>query len=488
MVRIALTTLALFAISAHAAPKKMRLSQKDVAELVLKQGAAPAEANQTFLQARLAPALVLSNYDWKAAFESGYQTDKGSTFDPSRIPGASYKRYITTATVSKSLLTGTLLSFEYDRKSQQADYSLASPSTNPLDNRLPRQTQDIFGITLEQSLLYNFLGRADRASVRAADHTFRAAEVARADDLQTAVLATIHAYWDAYVAEETFKEALASRDRYKTLVAQIKRKTSVGYSNPGEFSQAQAEFEGQEQSVKSASTDYLAKLESLSTLLNLPSGTEVEFAVDDGVPPVPKMAKTDIETLRSVRAQKLRTDAAGDSLLASNSKSYPAVNFVGKYQTSGHDVTADSSFTSMAAGNHPLTYVGVKVLYNFGSDLQTEDIINKKVAQELEETRLQLRRLQQTDSLAQAERKAQSSYAIVLSAQRQKEFREKAVKELTRTYSQGRTTINVLIDAINSQFKTETTLSRAVGDYQIALNEWAAARDELIPETKEEKK
>lgn len=54
------------------------------------------------------------------------------------------------------------------------------------------------------------------------------------------------------------------------------------------------------------------------------------------------------------------------------------------------------------------------------------------------------------------------------------------MNELNRSYTQGRTDIRNLIDAMNALNTTEVAHSRAVGDYFIALNEWAALRDELI--------
>ena len=81
-----------------------------------------------------------------------------------------------------------------------------------------------------------------------------------------------------------------------------------------------------------------------------------------------------------------------------------------------------------------------------------------------------------------------ATYAIAQSSMKQKDFFDKAVQELNRTYTQGRTDIKTLIDLMNSYFASEVQLSRAIGDYQIALNELAASRDELIADPQQEKK
>lgn len=477
------------ALAEAPARQKIKLSQKAVAETVLKQGHKVSETNLQFLQTRFEMAKAFKDYDWVLKSETGYQWDKLHTFSPRTVVGSSKKSWISYLSLDKPIATtGTVFGFRYDRLSENSYYSSLS-ATDPLKSNLPPSlVQDLFTFTIEQKLLNNSFGVADRAKLRAAEETFKAAEVTRTDSLQTVVLETIRAYWDAFVAKETFEEALASRERYKSLVGKIKNKTSLGYANPGELSQVQAEYEGQEQNVKRASTDYLAKEEALVTLLNLEPGTEVEFVVEEAVPPVPKLTPVEVEKLRALRAQKFRVASANNQLRAANSTAYPELNLVAKLYSSGYDENSSGALSSATSGVHPKYYVGAKVVYNFGSNYQTEDILNKKVTRDLEETKLARQRLEQGDLLAQSERKVQANFAIAQSAILQYQFREKAVQELTRTYGQGRTDIKLLIDAINSQLETEKQKSRAIGDYQIALNEWAAARDELIPDTESSEK
>lgn len=465
--------------------KVIRLSQKDAAEMVLKQGAKTKEVNLQYLENRLAPAEALSHYDWNLTATSGYFYNRSETFSPFITPGSKYEQYQTDVFLKKPIATtGTLLGVEAHRLSQNADVPAGSSFT-PTPSR---QTQDIYGLTLEQPLLGNFFGRADRATVKAAETTFKSDDILRANDLQNVALDTIRQFWDTYVAQETFKEALASRDRTQKLLASVKNKSSLGYAQPGDLAQTQAQFESREQAVKSSSVDYLQKMDSLITLLGLEAGTEIDFVVTETLPPIPKLNPIESENLRAIRSQKLKVQAASELLDASQSKRYPTLNFVGKVYTTGAAETADGSLSSASSGTHPEYYAGLKLAYNFGSDIQTEDIINKRAAKELEETRLVRQTMEINDTLAQAERNVQSTYAIAQSSMREKDYFDKAVQELNRTYTQGRTDIKTLIDVMNSYFASEVQLSRAIGDYQIALNELAASRDELIPDPQQENK
>lgn len=459
--------------------QKVKLSQKDVAEMVLKQGTKTKEVNLKYQQLRLAPAEVLTQYDWKLSLDSGFEYDKTATFNST---DTKYERFRTLLGLNKSFTSGTMVGFEFSRVSQKSDLGSFSFSNAP-----PSATLDKFGITLEQSLLGNFFGIADRALVRAAELNYESSFLLRADELQDAVLEGLRLFWNAYVAQENFKESMASRDRYKKLVDTVRRKAGYGYTSPGELSQVQAEFEVREQNVKKSSNDYLMYLDNLLVFLDLPEGTEIDFSVPTKLPPLPELPNIQIESLRELRSQELKVKAAEEAYAHSKAKSYPDLKFVGSIYSSGMDETSEGALSNSLSGSNPAYYAGIRLSYNFGSDYQTENMVNKRASLELEQAKLRRQKMEISDREAQAQRKVQSSFSIADSAARQKEFREKAASELQKSYTQGRTDIKALIDALNSYFTAEIQLTRALGDYQIALNEWAAIRDELIPDTKEKR-
>src|SRR6185437_1058697 len=136
----------------------------------------------------------------------------------------------------------------------------------------------------------------------------------------------------------------------------------------------------------------------------------------------------------------------------------------------------------LAAGSHPKYLAGLQFGFRFGSNVYAERVVHNQAQKDLEETRLGRFKQERLDQLAQAERKVEAEHSIAESSKQQKQYRQQAVKELTRSYSLGRIDIRLLIDAINSEYETEIGYWRAIGDYQIALNQWAALRDELIPD------
>lgn len=465
--------------------KKIRLSQAQVADLIMTQGSKTKEVNLEYLQNRLTAAEALAKFDWKLSITSGYLFDKSHSFNPNMPTTSKYEKYPTDVVLSKPIATtGTILGIEAHRLTQRAD---VAPPLNNAQATLPQQTQDSFGLTIEQPLLGNFFGQADRATANAAETAYQASEILRANALEDVVLETLRLFWDTYVAQDNFKESVASRERTLKLLDSVKKKTSLGYSAPGDLAQTQASYEIREQAVKSASVNYLEKMDNLLTSLGLEPGSEIEFAVSETIPPVPILNPIKTDDLRAIRSQRLRVTAAEESLKAAESSKYPTLNFVGKAYTTGTDETSTGSYNEATSVRYPQYYAGLKLEYNFGADIQAERALNKKAIKELEETRLQRQLLEAADGLGQADRKVQATYAIALSAIKQRDYLEKAVQELNRTYGQGRTDIKNLIDVMNNYFAAEVQLSRSIGDYQIALSELAASRDELISELKETK-
>lgn len=465
---------------AWAATAKLHVTPEIVAQTVLRQGPRAIEIGDLFLEKKLATAEVRVRYDWMLNIETDFEKDNSEVFYPLPSPsGANFQRYYTTLELKKPFSSGTVVKLDYTRISQKADLVLGSP--NPF-GVLPNETQDAVGLKIEQSLLRNFFGRKDRAEIDQADLQYQADDLMRLEQTQKLVLQSLHAFWDAYVAQESFQEAMASRARYKTLIAQVTRKTAEGYGRSGELAQAKAEYESQDQNVKLSSLEYLKRLDDLVTLMKLPRDTDIELDVSAETPPVPELPKVSPEDLRVIKAEELRLKSAEKGVGAARSDAYPDINFVGEAFSSGLGQTSNGSLSALTSGSHPRYYAGLKFSYHFGANVQSARILNRQTRKDLEKTRLVRKKMERLDALAQAHRKVETEYAVVQSAKRQKTYRQKAVHDLSRSYNIGRTDIRLLIDAINGLYSTEIGLWKAVGDYQIALNEWAATRDELIPD------
>lgn len=457
---------------------KIPLTQAKMAELVIQKSLNLKETDLRYEQYRYAPFLVYGNYEWKWSIESGYQVDKTESL--SLIGDYRFERYKTVASISKSLITGTSLIFDVARTSQKRDGdSFAAVGSSPAAT-LSQITFDSWGVSLEQSLWGNSFGSADRARIRAAESLYKSQNLLRSDEIQNLVLQGLRLYWDVYVSQENFNESMSARDRYQKLVGSIQRKSSLGYTLPGELNQVQAEFEARQLSIKTISRTYLKQMESLVTFLNLPASTEIQFDIPKTIPAIPKLTPKGAKDVRSIQSQDLKIASAEDDLKYVDSNNRPKLALIGKLSATGVDESSSESVSELTRGTHPNAYVGLRLSHTFGSDVRKEEILNKKATLELEKVKQQRSILEFDDRQKQAQRNVEVANQVLESLSKQKIYREKALNELNRSYTQGRTDIRNLIDAMNALNTTEVAHSRAVGDYFIALNEWAALRDELI--------
>lgn len=448
------------------------LTQKDVTQLVIEKSLKAKETDFKYEQMRLAPFQKLSLYDWTFSLDSGYEKDKNE--GPSHPNTLTNQTYKSNFKIKKSLLTGTLLNFEYSRNSLYGnDINLTTP-------KVTQYTYDLMGFSIEQNLWRNSFGVQDRSDVKAAEFTYQANTLMRASELQDLVLESLRLYWNTYVAQENFNEAIAARDRYLRFVNELKRKTSYGYSNSYELFQVQAELESREQQIKSNSLEYIKNLENLIQLLSLPSERPIQFAKIDSVPNMPELKRKDFSTLRSIHSQFIKVKAAEETLTSSQSMSHPVLSLNSSFYQSGYGERSATAESDLLSGSYPKLYVGLKFVFQFGSDASTQDILNKKSALGQEQSRYQRMTEELGNQIKNAERKIQTSYYAVESVKKQMEFREKALNQLQKSFNLGRVDINLLIDAMNKFFSAKVQHTRAVGDYFITLNEWAALNDELV--------
>lgn len=457
---------------------KVRLKQSDVAELMLKQSDRATEANLKSELPRVEIARTLKDFDWNLKAQTGYERSRFESL--SGFGNIEDQILRSEVGLTKRWITGTTTGLTWLRNSYRSQYNPLSPSFTSLP---AEQTQDIFGLNIEQALWKNSFGKADRRKVNASELELDAALITRAQDLQTAVLDGLRAYWKTYIAQENLRQAMKSIERYESLVSTVRRKSGLGYSAPGELAQVQAELEMRRQTAKAASSTYLRESDSLTELLRLPQHSELEFDISLEITTPPVLKGLELEKLRALKAQNLKVEATEARLQASQSEENIGVALVGQVYGSGIEEKASDSVGEALSGSRPKYYVGVKIEHNFGSGVQKEESVNRKVLNELERLRLERLRLQAQYQLLDDERQTKTIYAQAVSAREQMSLREKAYSEINRAYTQGRTDINFVVEALNRLFESEVAFSRALGDYQIALATWAARRDELIPDT-----
>jgi outer membrane protein TolC len=453
------------------------LSPREAAEVALKQSKEAKILDLNVRGLNYPTSLAKSALDWGVSLESYYEMSRFQNFQGTANPRD--ETIYSKMSLGKMFSSGTKFSFEGTRTSVQS--LLASSGTASLFNSQPQQTMDVVGIVFEQNLWKNFFGKSTSGTILAAELTEKAGLVIRDNQKQDIVLEALRKFWTAFVSKQSFQDQVEARDRYEKLVNIVGRKNKLGQASPGEYAQVQAELELRRQAVKRESAQYLLNLDLLRNYLEISSDEEINFLVSEEIPELPEPEKIPMEELRPLRSQRLKVEAAEANLTAVEYGNKPEFNLVAKSYVMGIGNSGPDSIQDLLTGDRPKYYVGIKLSSTFGSETQEAAVAYAKIQRDLAQMNFLKSSMEQREKLSTVARTAQSTYSIAKSAERYKELRKLASVEIQKAYNQGRADIRSLIEALNQYFGAEVQYSQSVGNYQIALNEWAAARDELIP-------
>jgi len=472
--------VALNSLAPQMALAKVSLSPQNVVDRILQKNpdARLAEYNAQASFAKYSQSLGV--YDFKLAASVKWTKDRAQSFPASDIDNIEDKTVNYSLGVVKKFSTGTSVDLKYEENQLDSRLSTAASTAG----RFPRYATNIFGLELRQSLLKDVFGYASRLEIEVNQADVENAKSSREENIEQVLLDSMSSYWDTFSAQETLKYALQTREKYQNLVNSTRSKARYNLNEPGQLSRLEAELEQADQKVKQASFTYLNLTEILLKKLKYPIEEEIEFVIENRIPPLPKLESKNIETLRPMKISKTKLDQAQKNVSKVQNQNLPQVDLVGGVKSVGVDRNRSDSFSEMTAGNHPIYYVGFELSYPLDSELQRGNLAEAKVNRQIAEANLE----KQTDDLtvlvSEVEKNATLRYQLATSGRDLVELRSKVVKEMESAYRQGRQPLVELIRAYNDLITAQQEYAKSMGQYHIALNKWAATRDELVKNTK----
>lgn len=455
----------------------VELSPQDVVDLAIRQAPDVKTSELRAQQAEGAAEKRRGVYDLILRFSPTYEYTEALLLTGTGNP--SDKTLTMIASLSKRFSTGTTVTVDYNGISQE---SVLSNFTSNL--RRPNAALNAVTLSIRQALWSNILGESDRAELDLIDATVFSAKLQREEALEQAILSSLNFFWNAYVAEIQLKENTAARQKYEELVKAVRRKAGYNLSTPGELPRLEAEFQAADRNVKISSAQYLASLDNLRTNLQLDPKTPITFKMQAteaaDIPAVPKMAAVDITKLRPVVIAKVNFENAQRNKTSQDVLSRPRLDLVARARSTGVDETTDLAFSKMTSASKPTYAVGFELEWPLDSSLFLGSRAEAEAIYQISQIDYKLSQDRLRDSIADAERTAVAFRDSALASIEIVAKRARVVRELETAYRQGRTPLVELIRAFNDLFSSQQERARAVGNYMIALNTWAAVRDELV--------
>jgi outer membrane protein TolC len=445
-----------------------------VAEQVLKNNYRSREVSLSVKVARIQLLRAEQVFDWQLQAEA-YRED--SRFEP--FNGLPFNRgqnvLSQSLNLQKLFATGTTLALSVLHTSTEFDLTTGSvlpPTVNVWTSN----------ISLTQSLWRNYFGQGSRNELKAQENLFEVAKLQRLEDLENVVLDGLRRFWALVVAQASLDEALRTKERYEQLLKNVRRKQSLGFTNPGELAQVEAELESRNQGIYRAEVSLKEAKEGFRTYMALGPDEPLELAYLKDFEKVKAFSREDfsLEEIRPVKIANLRLKASELSRQAAAANRGPELALVGQYGLAGVDKSTQIAQEEWLRGERPKAYLGVRMQWEWGSGWREGDYESKSAAFEQEQWRHKRLLLEIQDQKRLLEKRLDVQYALIQSLLQQRQFRQKAMRELNQSYQLGRVEIRTLIDSMNLAYATEIDLLRAFGDYQIAIAEWLAMKDELI--------
>lgn len=457
--------------------RALELSPQDVVDLALKQSLQVKQTAQDAAKAEAEAETLRGPYDLKFLLTPMYTYTEAQNLAGTANPVD--RSFTVFSSLTKAISTGTTLGLEFNRVEQQSTLSAFSSSL-----RRDRAASSSILLSIRQAVWRNIFGQADRAVLAAADGRTVIAKLQREESLEDVILQSLSLYWNAYVGEVQLREIDAARLKYDELVKAVRRKAGFNLSSPGELPRLEAEYAAADSRVKLSSQTYLASLDTLRTALQLDPSETIRFQASPqevkDLPLVPKLAAVDVTKLRPIRIAKIQRENAERDRTAAYSQSRPKLDLIAKAGATGTDETADLAFSKMTSATGPTYVIGLELEWPFDSS----DFRGKRAVAEAgyQTSMLKLKLAQDglRDTLLANERSVVANREAAVASIEIVGRRTQVVKELESSYRQGRTPLVELIRAFNDLFTAQQDRARAVGNYMIALNQWAAARDELV--------
>lgn len=453
------------------------LTPQDVVDIGLKQSLGVKRSEFVAMQAEAIAESLRGPYDLNFTAKAYYEYDEALS-----IYGVGNPVDRTTtisSTLSKRFATGSTLGFEYNRTSIFSTLGSFSPTTSR-----ERANMDTMYVTLRQALWRNFFGDADRATLETADANTRIARLKREESLEDSILNSLSLYWNAYINEIQLRENNAAREKYDELVRAVRRKAGFNLSTPGELPRLEAEFEAADSRVKQSSQQYLASLDSLKTNLQMDPNEAISFPVQaqevKDIPLVPKLKAIDTSQLRPIIIAQMTMQSAERDRNVAQSNTRPKLDLVAKAGSTGVDENTEQAFSKASSGGSPTYLIGLEFEMAFDSSAFRGIRANAEATYQVANLDFKLAQDSLRDKILSVERQSIANRDSAVSSIEIVNRRAKVVKELEASYRQGRTPLVELIRAFNDLFAAQQERARAVGTYMNSLNEWAAARDELV--------
>ncbi len=337
-----------------------------------------------------------------------------------------------------------------------------------------------FSFQMEQSLLRNFFGREDRLKIKEVHSRYKSIVLSRKEDTKKLILSAAQNFWNAYTAYTSWRQAQLQTKYYKKLVILAKRKKSLGHIMPGELPQIQSQYERALKFQNTTHTQWKNSSLLLQSFLQIES-SKIQFKKPKHLL-MPSFKEYDSNSFNAVQVARHHYDSVTANIQSKKYYYLPYLKFKAQADYSGQDPRSmKQAFEQAKIGNQKFYTLGLELVYPIPttiSGLRTfRSLKYKQKEYDLELLQTKEKIKNQLQILWNTVKNSQSAMKTAIHVT---QLQNQALREIQKSYEQGRLSINDLISAQDRKIQVELEKIKSQKDYDLAVIQYLSLTDQLI--------
>lgn len=453
--------------------QEIALSQSTVKNMALTRGLETELANNANAESQLGIMQAKSIYDTLLKANANYEQDRNQKTTP--LFGTNNKTTNFGAELQQRTSLGTSLNLGFSNSREKTD-SLFTTSPDLFSNQIYS--------SIRQPLAKNFLGYIDRQSIKLANKQAASTGYASQARIQGYVYQCLVAYWQLYLAQNSYTLEKAAYKKAQDLYAVNKNKKNMGLIEEADLLNFASNRDIRKSLMLEAKYNFIKAQETLAKELNIypqlikPS-VQTEAISSKKIQSLDILLSTALEQRPDYLAQKNDVDSASISLKMAKNKMWPELDVLGSFNLNGVDSTYAQA-TDHLGDYHPKWQVGMELSVPFQNRSSRSALKMSTLTKK--DKILNLRKVE--NEIINQIRTAHANYKIqrqrITSLNSAVQNSKRRLDEETNRFNQGRSDSDAIIKAETDYIETKKMLLQAQTSFRYAETDLLYAQGKIL--------
>ena len=468
--------IALYFITIPSSSYSLNISQDIVIKTVL-SNSLEYKKIQAHKEAQLQSLVEAEAFlDWRFFINASFNSKESNTLNVFENPLQEKIEVLTG--LEKKFFTGTKLKMQYLHFHIDREFTPEFKNFSPSP---PITLTQRVELTLEQDLLRNFFGYADRIKLNIAAMQSEKQKIAIQENIEDLIIQSLEQFWRTYIHYLSLNLKISKKRDYQELTKITLKKNKHRYTKPGELSQIKAELEKAKQELTLQKIIYENELKNLLNLLNIDNTTKVTFKLNNKIPSPHSFDENLKQTPRTIALLQKSLSIKKELLKTQKTNTRPTLQLFTTYGFGGYERDISSTFDSLTNRDNQNYSIGVKMTYALPSTRVRSRRINL-AEQSVEESRLDLEitRKKFRQMMEHNQKNLNALYSVVKTAEKIDRLRTQSYKDIRKAFLQGRLDVFQLISAKELTLLSKMEEANFKSRYYQTLALAYAMRDEML--------